>query len=98
MPSLVPIAPDGPSSAEDREAWKVLCAWKKPLLTAFSDSDPITAGGYRVFQKLVPGAQGVAHATLEGGGHFLQEDVGERLGSVIVKFVSDTPAVGKSRL
>jgi hypothetical protein len=31
---------------------------------AFSDGDPITGGGDRVFQKLVPGAQGLPHATL----------------------------------
>ena len=50
----------------------------KPFLTAFSDEDPITRGGDRVFQREVPGCAGQPHTTIEGGGHFLQEDRGER--------------------
>ncbi len=91
FPALVPTRPDDPAAAANRAAWKVLSTWEKPLLTAFSDSDPITAGGERVFQKLVPGAAGQPHVTLEGGGHFLQEDVGPRLAQVIADFVATTP-------
>ena len=46
--------------------------WDKPFLTAFSDGDPITARRRRgCSSKLVPGAQGMPHTTLAGGGHFL---------------------------
>ena len=58
FPSLVPFAPDNPSSDANRRAWKVLSSFSKPFLTAFSDGDPITAGGDKVFQKLIPGVQG----------------------------------------
>ena len=51
----------------------------KPFLTAFSDKDPITRGGDRVFQRDVPGCAGQPHTTIAGGGHFLQEDRGEEL-------------------
>ncbi len=91
FPALVPTRPDDPAAAANRAAWNVLSTWEKPLLTAFSDSDPITGGGERVFQKLVPGAAGQPHVTLEGGGHFLQEDVGPRLAQVIANFVATTP-------
>jgi len=37
FPSLVPTGPDDPAAADNRRAWKVLEAWTKPLLTAFSD-------------------------------------------------------------
>ena len=74
MPSLVPSSPDDPEAAAQREAWEVLQGFERPVLTAFSDGDPVTAGGERVFQKLVRGADGQAHRTIEGGGHFLQED------------------------
>ncbi|MGY1653216.1 haloalkane dehalogenase [Geodermatophilus sp. SYSU D01119] len=90
FPSLVPTAPDDPAAAANRAAWEVLARWERPFLTAFSDSDPITGGGDRVFQRLVPGAQGMPHTTLRGGGHFLQEDVGAELGRVVASFVAAT--------
>jgi haloalkane dehalogenase len=90
FPTLVPTSPDDPEAQANRDAWKVLEAFEKPLLTAFSDSDPITNGGYRVFQKLVPGAQGQPHTTIEGGGHFLQEDRGPELAKVVLDFIKAT--------
>ncbi len=87
FPMLVPISPDDPASAANRKAWEALRQWEKPLLTAFSDSDPVTRGGDRVFQKLVPGAQGQPHVTITGAGHFLQEDKGEELARVVVDFI-----------
>jgi haloalkane dehalogenase len=74
FPSLVPADPADPEADAQRFAWTQLMAFDKPFLTAFSDSDPITGGGDRVFQKLVPGAEDMPHRTIESGGHFLQED------------------------
>ena len=91
FPVLVPITPDDPASAANRRAWDVLRTWEKPWLTAFSDGDPVTAGGDAVFQARIPGAAGQPHTTIEGGGHFLQEDRGEQLAQVIVDFVAATP-------
>jgi haloalkane dehalogenase len=90
FPSLVPTAPDDPAAAANRAAWEVLARFGKPFLTAFSDGDPITGGGDRIFQKVVPGAQGRPHVTLPGGGHFLQEDVGPELARVVAQFVAGT--------
>ncbi|WP_249523022.1 haloalkane dehalogenase [Modestobacter marinus] len=91
FPSLVPTSPDDPAAEANRAAWGVLRTWEKPFLTAFSDSDPITGGGDAVFRKLVPGAQGMPHPTLAGGGHFLQEDVGPQLAQVTVDLIAATP-------
>jgi len=91
FPALVPSGPDDPAAADNRAAWEVLSRWEKPFVTAFSDGDPITRGGERVFQKLVPGAQGRPHTTLTGGGHFLQEDVGPELAGVVVDLIAATP-------
>lgn len=88
FPLLVPSRPDDPASEANRRAWEVLRRWEKPLLTAFSDSDAVTQGGERVFQKLVPGAQGQPHVTITGAGHFLQEDKGEELAQVVVDFIA----------
>ena len=85
FPSLVPTTPDDPESENNRTAWKVLMQWDKPLITLFSDSDPVTRGGERPFHKLVPGAQGQPHQTIERGGHFLQEDKGEEIASIMLR-------------
>lgn len=91
FPVLVPTHPDDPAASANRRAWEVLAGWNKPLLTAFSDSDPITGGGQAVFQRTVPGAKDQPHATIEGAGHFLQEDKGEELAGVVTDFVRRTP-------
>ena len=87
MPQLIPLREGDPGVKENRRAWEVFREWKKPFLTAFSDKDPITRGGDRVWQKHVPGAQGQKHVTIEGAGHFLQEDKGEELASVLLDFI-----------
>ncbi|MCL6416605.1 haloalkane dehalogenase [Aestuariirhabdus sp. Z084] len=94
FPLLVPITPDNPASEKNRAAWKVLSQWHKPFLTAFSDSDPITAGGDKLMQKLIPGCAGQDHTTIANGGHFLQEDQGETLAEVVVTFIHNTTHTG----
>jgi haloalkane dehalogenase len=91
FPALVPITPDDPAAEPNRRAWQVLRQFDKPFLTAFSDGDPVTRGGDRYFQKLVPGAAGQPHTTIEGAGHFLQEDRGPKLAQVVVDFMAQTP-------
>jgi len=88
FPLLVPITPDDPAAVPNRAAWEVLKQWDKPFLTAFSDSDPVTAGGDAIMQKLIPGCTGQAHTTIVNGGHFLQEDQGEKLAAVVVEFIT----------
>jgi haloalkane dehalogenase len=90
FPMLVPISPDDPAAAPNRKAWEVLLRWEKPFLTAFSDSDPITRSGAPVLQAMIPGAKGQPHTTIQGAGHFLQEDKGEELAAVVVGFIART--------
>lgn len=90
FPTLVPTTPDDPASADNRAAWDVLRRFDRPWLTAFSDADPITGGGHKVFQEQVPGAAGQPHTTIAGGGHFLQEDRGPELAAVINDFIAAT--------
>ena len=92
FPKLVPTSPQDPAAPANRAAWQTLRQWQKPFLTAFSDGDPITAGGDKLFQKLIPGAQNQPHVTLSPGGHFVQEDKGEDWAKLIVQFIRDNPA------
>jgi haloalkane dehalogenase len=91
FPLLVPTTPNDPASEANRSAWKTLQQFTKPFITAFSDSDPVTAGGDKIMQKLIPGCQGQAHTTIEKGGHFLQEDQGEKLAQVLLSFMNANP-------
>lgn len=88
FPMIVPVTPDDPQSEPNRRAWDVLQKWDKPFLTLFGDSDPVTRGADAFFQSAVPGAGGQPHRTIEGAGHFIQEDKGEELAQAIVDWLA----------
>jgi haloalkane dehalogenase len=90
FPSLVPTSTDDPARADNLAAWEVLDRFERPFLCAFSDADPVSKGGERAFIGRVPGTAGQPHTTIEGGGHFLQEDRGPELASVIIDFIART--------
>jgi haloalkane dehalogenase len=89
MPRLVPS-----ELRRNAQAWKVLEQWQKPFMTAFSDCDPITAGGDIEFQQRIPGARSQSHVTINGAGHFLQETHGPELAEIMLRFMAgyQTPA------
>jgi haloalkane dehalogenase len=89
FPSLVPTSPDDPAADANRAAWKVFREWTKPLICCFSDSDPVTAGGDSPFRKLVPGAAGQPHVTIENAHHFFQQDAPEQLAQIVVDAVAN---------
>jgi haloalkane dehalogenase len=91
FPSLVPVFPDDPAIPDNRRAWQALSRFEKPFLTAFSEGDPITRGHDERFQKEIPGARGQEHTTIRGAGHFLQEDRGEELAAVVLRFMEHNP-------
>ena len=91
FPLLVPTRPDDPAAAANRAAWERLRTFDRPFLTAFGDSDPITRGADRVLQAAIPGAAGQAHTTIANAGHFVQEDAGPELASIVAAFVAATP-------
>jgi len=88
LPSLVPSSPDDPASADNIAAWEVLERFERPVATAFSDADPITAGGDAPFRSRIPGAAQAPHITIAGAGHFLQEDRPGEVAAAILQVVS----------
>jgi haloalkane dehalogenase len=91
FPTLVPTGGDDPATADNDAAWRVLEAFDRPFLLTFSDQDRVTAGGDAPFLAKVPGAAGQPHVTIEGAGHFLQEDRGADLARVLVEFIAANP-------
>jgi haloalkane dehalogenase len=87
MPGLVPTRPGDPATEANRAEWEVLSASEVPFLVAFSDQDPITGAMAPILRKLIPGTEGLDHPTIEGAGHFLQEDAGAELGRVVADFM-----------
>ncbi len=51
----------------------------------YRDGDPITRGGDKLFQEIVPGAKGQPHTTIREAGHFLQEDASAQLARILVR-------------
>lgn len=96
FPSLIPTSPDNPSSEPNRAAWAALERFERPFLTAFSDGDPLTRGGERVFHRRIPGAAGQPHVTIPGAGHFLQEDAPGPLAEVVISFAARVAAARRS--
>ena len=91
MPSLVPITKDDPEHIANKKAIEQFGKWEKPFLTAFSDEDPITRGGDKFWQEIVPGAQSQKHTTIKNAGHFVQEDKGPELANLIIEFINNNP-------
>jgi len=91
LPSLVPISTDDPEHETNKKAIELFKQWKKPFLTAFSDKDPITRGGDRFWQTLVPGAAEQNHVIIKNASHFVQEDKGPELAKVIIEFIKNNP-------
>lgn len=91
FPGFVPTTRDDPERQRNEQAWQVFEQWHKPFLTLFSNRDPVTRGGHRIWQQRVPGAQGQPHAVTRGAGHFLQEDKGPEVARAIDAFIRSTP-------
>ncbi|HUC05440.1 MAG TPA: haloalkane dehalogenase [Acidimicrobiales bacterium] len=91
LPLLMGLTPLSPSARRNRRALAALAAFGGPVLTAFSDGDPATAGWDTVLQRTAPGAAGRHHVVIRGAGHFVPEDEGAQLAQVIARFARDNP-------
>jgi len=90
LTALIPLTRHDPGAAINRATLDALARWRRPFLTAFSDGDPATSGWQLVLRDRVPGARGQAHVTIEGAGHYVQEQRGDALAQVIADFVAAT--------
>jgi haloalkane dehalogenase len=89
FPLLVPTDDGGSGAKEMREVMEALGRWEKPVLVAFSDTDPVfpfPRAGER-FTDTIPTAG--EQIKIEGAAHFLQEDRGEEIAAELLRFLGD---------
>jgi haloalkane dehalogenase len=88
FPLIVPTSDDMVGASEMRAVSDALSRWDKPVLVAFSDSDPVfpfpRAG--EAFTSVIPTAG--EQVRIEGASHFLQEDRGEQIADEILRFLA----------
>jgi haloalkane dehalogenase len=86
FPLIVPTSEEMAGAAEMRAVMDALSQWQKPVLVAFSDSDPVfpypRAG--EAFTSVIPTAG--EQVRIEGASHFLQEDRGEQIAQEMLRF------------
>jgi len=87
---LLPTRLDNPMYPANYLAWKVLDDWTNPVLTIFSDKDLVAPDGWKPIVERIPGAEGQPHVILEGGGHFLQEDVPQAFNDALLPWLEAT--------
>src|SRR5690606_7607698 len=88
FPALVPTSPADPEPPANRAAREVLAEFDRPFCCACGAGHPITKGSERHLIKRIKGAQGQPHRSIEGGGHFIQEDRGPELAAVVAELVA----------
>ena len=89
FPQIVPTSPADPGAGEMRRVETALAAWERPALVLFSTSDPIFSVEVgRRFAAAIPGSGPLE--TIDGAGHFLQEDRGDEVGERLAAFLHRT--------
>lgn len=88
LPVLVPLEDDDPVAEAMWQVNQALRDWQQPTLVLWGEDDPILPPRIgRRWADTIPGA--VGFETFSPAGHFLQEDVGQRIGERIAAFVAE---------
>jgi haloalkane dehalogenase len=91
LPLLMALTPASECARLNRRTLGALARFTGPFLTAFSDGDPATQGWAEVLREHAPRAAHGSDVTIEGAGHFLQEDQGLALASAVAALVQGRP-------
>ena len=86
FPRLVPIRPDHPGSYDNRVAIEKLKTLDLPVLLLAGDRDPYAKEGVKRLADIFKNAAPVI--TMEGAGHFIQEDAGEEVAEHMCKWMT----------
>ena len=84
---MLPTRNDNPMLTENWHALQKLKSFDKPFLTLFSDKDQVAPKGYHSVRPAIPGTRDYEPVILEGGSHFLLEDIPEAYGREVIAFL-----------
>ena len=86
FPLMLPRAPEDPGAARGQRTQAALEADHRPKLLLWADSDPIIP--LKAGQRLAEIVNAPPPRTIENAGHFLQEDQGPLVGSLIADWLT----------
>jgi haloalkane dehalogenase len=87
FPRLIPLSPDAPGAAAGRAAFDALRGDPRPALLFWAEDDPIfpfADVGHQLGELFPNGGE---PTVIEGSGHFLPEDQGERVGAAVADWL-----------
>ncbi len=90
LPRLIPASPFHEASGPNREAWKKLEAYDKPVLTLFSEAMVKRGPKPNEFIERIPGAQGQPHEAIPDASFFVIEDQPQLLAEKTLDFIRTT--------
>lgn len=85
---MLPTRNDNPMLTDNWAALEKLEQFRAPFLNLFSDRDIVAPRGYRSVRPAIPGTRDLEPVILEGGSHFLLEDVPEDYAREVVAFLT----------
>ncbi len=86
FPLMMPRSPDDPGAARGQRVQEALEADHRPKLVLWADADPIIP--LRAGERLAEKFHAPPPRVIEGAGHFLQEDQGPLIGSLIADWLT----------
>ncbi len=84
---MLPTRNDNPMLVDNWHALQKLKQFEKPFLNLFSDKDQVAPKGYNSIRPVIPGTRAYEPVILEGGSHFLLEDVPEAYAGEVIAFL-----------
>jgi haloalkane dehalogenase len=87
---MLATTPDNAQLPDNWTAWQTVKRFDRPFLTIFSDGDQVARGSEKRFIEEVKGCAGQPHVLLEGGSHFLQEDIPEAFLGALLPWLEAT--------
>jgi haloalkane dehalogenase len=85
---MLPTQNDNPMLEDNWRALEKMKSFEKPFLCLYSDKDIVAPNGHKSVHPFIPGAQAYDPIILEGGSHFLLEDIPGAYGDAVLTHFS----------
>ena len=85
FPLMLPTSPEMPGAAAGKRVLEALRSDDRPKLHLWADSDPIIP--FKVGERFAAAINAEPPRKIENASHFLQEDAGEEIGTLIADWL-----------